>query len=488
MEKSLPMVVLLLLPLTIQAWENWKPIFVGGSPEDENRLAQLVREQGWEGVLSPSLALVSFHDFSRFEIIPVSAISQRLHPTDPRWDPFLRNVPKLFISDHHGFWIYVHASRWNQGFGDWLGRHGFHWHQPGSQLEERRVTQLPLSIAAFSIFLFLIGLGVRRLLRPWLWALWGIGILYLCLVGERGLLSLYAASLFMVLVLDLLRHWLEKRQRDGPLKKADIFTIFTIPRLFLLIPAAGFVSLFTSEFLTVVVNILEFFLLLGVHALFLMFVQRHWRRKLSELEHRLFVPMELRSRQPGFRDRVRTLLALGTVLPSLLLSGTERVELMPPWIKVPRPSQLSGEESFEIELRQGIPGPRLFLAHLIFQEAFPYGVEFGNPEEKPLTQPFYRREGKNIREEYAVILPFDQKWREEAAKRGGALGLGNLIGIGDTEYTLSPATEVRIMTSPSIFPALSLLGIIVLSLLYGNPQFVKRRRSAAEGQQRRQAA
>lgn len=485
MIEKLPIVVILLLGLDIQAWESWQPVFLEGTLEDEYRLAKLVRENDWDGVLSPSLALVAFHDFSRFELVAVSEIGRRLHPTDPRLDPFLKSVPRLFESSHQGIWIYVHQTRWSQGFGDWLGQMGFKWHLPGALLEETTAAQLPLAIVMYTLFLFMIGLGVRRILRPWLMVLWGLGVFYLLLGGDSGLLSLYAASLFVVYVLDLVRRWLEKTHREG---REDRGRGFSLPWLLVMIPLVGVISLFTADLPTLLIRLLKFGALSGALTILIFLIKAYWDRQLQKLEHRLFLPLELKFKVPSLREMTRLILALGTVLPALLLSTTDRFVLTPPWNLEQRPTQNSARELLQLEIDENIPGPRLFLAHLIFQESFPYGMVFGQIKEEPLYQPFYRREGNKILEDRTLVLPFDSSWKDRAASRGGTLGLQTLIGLGDTTYLLRNAKEVRLITSPSSIPGFSFLGLAVLTLLYLRPFFVRRERSIIEGQQRRQAA
>lgn len=484
MVRHLCLTLVLVASVWAQEWRDWRAVFLAGRDE-EPRLARALAEQGWDGVLSPSTTLVAFHDFSQFEVIPVSRLSSRLHPTDPRLDPFLRNVHRLFDSGHDGYWIYVHRSRWDRGFSEWLDRNGFRWHTPGTHLQETRVPQLPLALALYTVFLLVYLRGMRRVFLPWMAVLWGLGVGYLFLMSERGLVGLYALATFLIPALRGIRRQLESQQREGRVGNPFV----GIDRRSYILPVLGLLSLLPSEGGALLI-LGEFLLFAGLGAGVLMLAARLWRAQLACLEHRLFVPLELNRAASPMKDGRRPLLALSTALPLLLFSPYERVVLAPPWEAESRPAQWSPAEALAQEQNGGIPGPRLYLAHLVFQEGFPYGVEFGTVEPRPLVQPFYRRDGIRILEESRVVLPYDAAWLRKAIQRTGEPGLAQLVGVGDTAFVLVPKEETRSLTGLSLSPMLALLGLAVYHLVITGVQlYVRRQRRLAEKTlYRRQAA
>jgi len=475
--------ILFVLSLEAQAWQEWRTIFLEGSPEEEQRLAALLLKSGMTGVLCKSLAMVDFHDFSRYESISVSQIADRLHPTDPRLDPFLLSVHRLFESKHYGHWVYVQEERWNQGFDRWLTDHQFRWHNTGTKISERPFYHLFLALLCYVAFLVILLFLVRRLLFPWLLGIGVLGFIFLYLGGESGLVGLYAAVIYFMKYLDYTRTKLEKMNQK--VKQS----VETFPKFWNFLLVLGFLSIvfISSDRIFVQVSAYLLFILAGWGLI--QGAKAFWKKQLSELEHHLFLPFELR-RAKGWRDRqfLRLILAASTALPVVFLSQSEQVELFSPWVieKLDQPPPL--QEAFEWELQNQVPGPRLYLAHLIYQETYPYGGEFGQVDLAPFYLYKYRRAEGRILETKELILPLNESWLDQAKNRTGSQGVFNLIGVGNLPYLLKPTNEVRLMSAPSpgsLFGLIALIAFIVLS----NPQahLVGRRRSF-ESHQRRQAA
>lgn len=437
-----PLLLVTVLNPLLAVGEGWQAVYLLRA-EDEPVLARLVEEQGWDGVLSSSLALVSFQDFSSFETIPVRKIAERLHPTDPRWDPFLKKASRLFQDPSGGEWIFVSRTRWDQGFEAWLEEQGFAFSVAHQMAEPAWGWQHILAIAAvLSLGGVLSAFGLRAL-RPWMGLAAFLATVATALSGPPFSASALTLLLFAYLHFGALRDWVERAWEEAQ-PPPKVFSRRALPLL------PGILAVWGGgggEFVRLVLFAGVFLALLGMAEV----SWRVWRRNLAEMEHRLFLPLPLNPK----RDR-----GLGLALPSpwrtialvpflgvgiLAVVPSVRGGLTPPWSLSALPADWTYGEALQREQELPFPGPRTLLAHLQFQEGFPYGMRFPQDEVDRITLPEYVFQGDRLEERQKIILEFDEVWLRTALARTRARGVDRLIGVGHTGSWVVP----NLGTSPS---------------------------------------
>ncbi|HUX14195.1 MAG TPA: hypothetical protein VMW87_14300 [Spirochaetia bacterium] len=77
------------------SWRGYFSLLVGDDASDSLVTNALTRA-GIAGVVSSSSTLIDFNDISRITSVPVSGLSERLDPADPRLDPFMTGVSAYF--------------------------------------------------------------------------------------------------------------------------------------------------------------------------------------------------------------------------------------------------------------------------------------------------------------------------------------------------------------------------------------------------------
>lgn len=145
-------------------------------PADREPGALAALEEAGIGAAGWSNAVVEVSEFGGVEAVPLASLSQKLTDLDPRWDPWLRSLPPLFLPREGTARIWVEAPRWDEArrtLGAAVSGAG-----PGAELSPEAAPQTVTGwlLLSFSLFYMVLrlaaqlseGLG-RFAVREWLW-------------------------------------------------------------------------------------------------------------------------------------------------------------------------------------------------------------------------------------------------------------------------------------------------------------------------------
>ncbi len=421
-----------------QGWEGHYRVLFPVAGENLKAATTALREADFDDVLSRDKATVSISNFNGLEQVPLSRLEERLPAMDPRWDPFLRNVEKLFRAGSGGEYevVYV-ASRAPLGeFRDRVsaaleGVEG----ADGWIIAEAGQSVLGVFLLGFIAVaaVVVVGAGRTRYLAA------GGAVPWLGTVTVGGAGTFIAASVIYfawVGFADTGRRYLDHRLQYGRWNGGgrELRRSLILLALVWAVVLAAYPGLSLSALMPIAgsgVGLAAFSGLAVAHALY----------KRARQDHRLFVPVSLRPFKPvipAFLPRLTT-----AVWVAVLVFGVPYLSHLLPsggTPAAPAPVPLEGRNEIDFEslhaLRDGTPRGVVniadFVAHRAYQEGFAYGVEYGLPEEGATVElsRFTGDNGTTVREP-EVMLRYDEAWLDRTLAPDSS-NLGALLANGDT--------------------------------------------------------
>ena len=112
---ALAVSVLVIAPERIdrRRWKRYYTLHVENNEIAEQLILQIAESRRFQEVVSRFTAEISFNTFAGFVSVPVHRLSDRLDPLDPRFDPYMQRVGKLFSVSSGKSWevAYLRSDR-----------------------------------------------------------------------------------------------------------------------------------------------------------------------------------------------------------------------------------------------------------------------------------------------------------------------------------------------------------------------------------------
>lgn len=461
---SLSLIFLFLVPLNLSSlemesssWLGWQAI---GVPRDLSQKIQgELLDLGVQDFLSATTAQVEIQDFSSMERISLDHLAGRLHPSDPRLDPYLLNVQQLFYPlDRPDLeYLYIPSKSFTKEVGALIRRF-----EKKDQLFFPKTDLFYTLGRLFFLLLASVLLWLRYPKQRMMILLLGIGAGVMLLISQGGL---YLSAGFTVI---LGGFWFsrKKAQWNGESLKREwiwlgALIVFMVFSLVIEIREVGLFLLWLSFALGTI----------GLTA----FALKMRKKKNSQRIHPLFIPKTFALRKSKiFTPRILgqwVSLALIMGLPFFFITrnSIENNSSIPLYFPdfTGEPWSLSALENLlQNELKTKLPGPATYIAHRIFQEGFLWGASFSIPSEgSTLGFKEYTRKNGQMVEENRSIQIYNDEWLMKQLQSLPQNDPGSLFLSQPSPFRM----VIRISQTPvqyEVVPVILVL-ILLLSLAIG---------------------
>ena len=112
---ALALSLLLIVPDRFQerTWKGYYTLHIEQGTMAEQLVTQIAESRRFRAVVSRFTAEVSVNTFAGFVSIPIENLPARLDPLDPRYDPYMERLPKLFTLESGVSWevVYLRSDR-----------------------------------------------------------------------------------------------------------------------------------------------------------------------------------------------------------------------------------------------------------------------------------------------------------------------------------------------------------------------------------------
>ena len=112
---TLSLSILMLSPERIarRMWKKYYTLHIEKSETAEQLILQILESRRFEAVVSRYTSQTSFNTFDGFVSVPIHRVADRLDPLDPRFDPYMQRLGKLFSIDSGRSWevVYLLSDR-----------------------------------------------------------------------------------------------------------------------------------------------------------------------------------------------------------------------------------------------------------------------------------------------------------------------------------------------------------------------------------------
>jgi hypothetical protein len=112
---TLAVSVLVIAPERIhrRTWKGYYTLYIENSKIAEQLIVQIAGGRRFEGVVSRFTSEISFNTFAGLVSVPINRLSDRLDPLDPRFDPYMQRLEKLFSIVSGTTWevVYLRSDR-----------------------------------------------------------------------------------------------------------------------------------------------------------------------------------------------------------------------------------------------------------------------------------------------------------------------------------------------------------------------------------------
>ncbi|NBB90917.1 MAG: hypothetical protein GVY23_06885 [Spirochaetes bacterium] len=421
---------------TFSAWSGFYSLLL---PRAEERpgLVGALRAEGFDGVLSRGTATVRISNFSGLEEVPLIDLDERLAPMDPRWDPFLRDLPDIFTGGRDGRYEIVYL-RSDAQLGEVRRRVRRAAEAVGGvdgwELAESHTPLRAVYLIGFAAIVAAVVLPAGRTRRqatagalPWLGTV---------ALGGGGTFVAAALIYFAwVMFGDNGRRYLDHRLQYGnwpagrrELRHSALMLAATWAIVLGFHPTGSLATL-----APILISSVGLAAWTGLSVALAVFKRR-------KQDHRLFVPVTLRAKPAAISAVSRYASTAAWV--ALLVVSTPLVATLLPQSSVPgipRPVPMTGRGDMSLETLgalalsggDGAVHVADYVAHRAYQEGFVYGASFGVPSPgSTLTLSRFRKEGALTVREQEVMLRYDREWLDEVLT-APETGIGALLVNGN---------------------------------------------------------
>ncbi len=462
---------LLFIPQTQSHSSNWRGFYSLLVPRSTERpgLVSALRAEGFERVLSRGTLTVRISDFSGLEEVALTDLDERLAPMDPRWDPFLRELPEFFSGGPGGQYEIIYLR--SEAPIDEVRKDVRHAVKavggiPGWELAESRSplrTVYLLGFAAVVAAVFLLAGRTRRTAAagavPWLGTVaWGGG----------GTFVAAALIYFMwVMFADSGRRYLDHRLQYGTWRAGR--RELRHSALALAATWAIVLGVHSAQSIGALVPIFISSLGLAAWSGLAVAVAVFKRR---EQDHRLFVPVTLRA-QPAAISAVSRYASTAAWVALFVVAAPFAAALLPqssvPDVPRPVPVAEGGEMSLEalntleVSGDTGTVNIADYVAHRAYQEGFVYGASYGVPASgSTLTLSRFREEGGLTVREEEVMLRYDRTWLDGVLAENET-GIAALLSNGKVPSGVVRSSEPGVYSSGTHPARYSLQALLAFS-------------------------
>jgi hypothetical protein len=445
--------VLLISPERIdrRTWNGYHTLHIEDSEITEQLILRIAESGRFQAVVSRFTAEISFNTFAGFVSVPIHHLPDRLDPLDPRFDPYMQRVGKLFSIASGNSWevVYLRSDRnvlttylYLRGL---LGRRDLQW-----KLIEfapvRAVTKLFLVALYLAVLLLMASGGSIRT------ALLLAALPWLLLVGISDFSVLLAFFLVMPAWVHIFEHLYSARYLRSSGGSPGLFEVFARPGAALIV-AAGLAMLLNASgpFAGMLLAMAG-----GVAAaifLYCFFIARDSLRA-----HQPFRPLPILRRLRPRRAPLPPEITLHLLLAFLVLFSYPLLRLTMA-VAGPEPAtirmQSIGEQGLSWRSLEaladyagpgGIPNLADYLTHRAYQESLIFGrpYAFPTPGERVLISDYrVDPQSSRILKTFRVVKQFKESWLYEtleAARPGSVARLFADQGFAGI-LELAPAAE-----------------------------------------------
>ncbi len=459
----------------------------------------LLRQPDVETVISRATADILYTNFDSLMPLPLSRVSERFDPRDPRWDDYMRRVDEYFtVKENNVTWdvLYV-ATRRNPlslslFMTDWAGKREDNW-----RILELDNNETTVIIAAAGALFFLALMFASR--KTTFHILFGAGVLPWMLALTRGgigeFLLFFFLSYYWARFLNVYQDFVENRELSG-WKDSDRKPLWLRLVLYtgVLLLTFFFTSLFKSDLLEITLALLAQGGLLAAHWGILRLFRLLKERSILERPAR-FKPLTiLRSFAPKtartFSQRLAPSAAVGllVLMPAVLLFKPQVRNT-----RMPVPEARTAEQGITLGAvrrlaavkRPGdLPDLSDFVTHAAYQERLAYGAPpaYALPgRNDAIVLAAYRMNEPDItvKESRQTLIAFGDQWLDDLARRVSRTSVermlfdqGKCLSVsfrnGDPAGALAQANwTIIIIFSIVLCPVILLEYTALPSLIYG---------------------
>jgi hypothetical protein len=412
---------LFIFPGLYPAKQIWKGYFTLVFPVDTDfiEINTVLREAGYQGIISAETELVEFNGFSEMETISAAALYDRFDSADPRFDSYMRKLPQSFTAET------VEGTR-KIGFVPVTAS------SLSAKLKIGKVLQtfddramiadsLPLrGLLHLVCFFAITALLTLRFKKNWYLVVPG-SLVWIQLIVSGNILAFFCAALlhftWVILIDDLIQ--LHHQRLSYPRSTADVSNLRNKGLYYLLIAAIGIIVFNTGS-----LGELSPYALLpsigGQAALSCAYGFWILIRKNSR-EHRIFIPLPIIKKktwsdwntgQRYFFPIVLLLILVPVCIAPFIGTDTG--------LALPVPEPLGEVVSFQRESlkilyqdneQAHLPDIADYITHLSYQEGFMYGrgYQFPEEDERLYFSVFDENDGV-IDKSWEIVREYDQDW------------------------------------------------------------------------------
>lgn len=400
-----------------RTWRNYYTVLVSDAIPPS--VVQQRLDAARIAAISSDTNRIEYNDFSGMVSLPLSKISTRLDGLDPRYDPYMKELPRYF---HQGRWnIYYLSLELPPPFSylqiAYVLR-GMDWRAADFNWRAAVLCLIVLTLTVVSV--------LRRAHRPRIATLalvagslpWIVAALNGNFVGTMAAALVYFGwAAILELALPLLRYRLaygvSDRGRLKPIGGIASALVLAVGVLVSMQPGTRFWVLESAGALLCIsagVAILELW--------------KHLRR-----QHRLFFPIRI---QDGVRRQRQVGRRVLAVAWPLLILAVFPVLIYKEWhgdVEIPAPvvyPGLAGNSWTNMQRIWGVPSelPSLadYIAHRAYQRGVPYGMPYVLPQPgQRVVEQVFRHDGIRIASMPVVVQKYDEAWYRDALAHGNGI-------------------------------------------------------------------
>lgn len=407
----------------------------------------LLRQPDVETVISRATADILYTNFDSLIPLPLSRVSERFDPRDPRWDDYMRRVDEYFtVKENDVSWniLYV-ATRRNPlslslFMSDWAGKNEDDW-----RILELDNNETTVIIAAAGALFFLALMFASR--KTAFHILFGAGVLPWMLALTRGgigeFLLFFFLSYYWAKFLNVYLDFVENRELAG-WKDTDRKPLWLSLVLYtgVLLLTFFFTSLFKSDVFEITLALLAQGGLLASHWGILRLLRLLKERRILARPGR-FKPLTiLRSFAPKttrtFNQRLASSAAVGllVLMPAVLLFKPQVRNA-----RMPVPEARTAEEGITLgavrrlaaaKLPGDLPDLSDFVAHAAYQERLAYGARptYALPGgDDAIVLSTFRLNGTNttVKESRRTVIAFGDQWLDGLAQQASRTSVERML-------------------------------------------------------------
>jgi hypothetical protein len=405
--------------LVRRIWKKYYTLYIERSDLTQELVLRIAAGDRFQAVVSRYTAAVGFNTFDGFSVVPIHRLASRLDPLDPRFDPYMHRVQRLFEIGRGGPWEVVYLRSDRNVISSYFhlrsvfsGR-GIRW-----RLIEFDPVRAVIRVVLSLLYLFagawlcsntLVRLAVLSACLPWL--------LLVALSGFPSLLALFVVMPALIHLFERLHaRWYDRSFFRHPgleiLRSREVWALAAAVGLAVLLHLPGALGGLVLPVLSVIP---------AAAFLYRLLIFQHSRRA-----HPVFRTLPILRRFRPRRASISAAATLHLLMALLALCSYPVLHLAGSFSKSPaemiRMRAIGGGKA-ELSWRSltalsdhssgGIPDLADYLTHRAYQESLMFGRPYSFPkmEERILISDYrVHPENARVHQTFRVVKQFKESW------------------------------------------------------------------------------